>query len=53
MKLAFALILLLLISVTKAEVSLSNLQQFWEATYDPNRDGIATMQEFTEYFKLM
>ena len=52
MKQAITVLLLILI-VAKAEVSLSNLQHFWEATYDADKDGVATVEEFTKYFQLM
>ncbi len=53
MQLSTVLVLLFLIVIGKAEVSLTNLQAFWEATYDADKDGFATMQEFTEYFQIM
>jgi hypothetical protein len=53
MRLPLILTFLLLTTLLKAEVSLTNLQAFWESTYDANKDGHATMQEFTDYFQLM
>jgi hypothetical protein len=36
-----------------AEVSLENLKGFFWATYDRDDDGIATVQEFVDYFRFM
>lgn len=51
MKLTIALLLILVLA--NAEVSLFNLQKFWEATYDPNKDGVSTIQEFADFFRIM
>jgi hypothetical protein len=43
MRISIALFLALLVSFGIAEVSLSNLQFFWDATYDANKDGVSTL----------
>lgn len=43
MKLSIVLLVLCCAQVTLAEISMSNLLAFWEATYDTNKDGIATL----------
>ena len=44
---------LLICSISSASVSLEHLQAFFNHTYDKNRDGVATLQEFVSYFQFM
>ena len=55
MKLIISLIFLLILLQTalNAEITYQNLKLFFEATYDSNKDGSATVEEFTEYFQFM
>jgi hypothetical protein len=46
-------VLLLLQPTVTAEITYQNLKLFFEATYDTNKDGSATVQEFVEYFQFM
>ena len=45
--------LILLQTALNAEITYQNLKLFFEATYDSNKDGSATVEEFTEYFQFM
>jgi hypothetical protein len=36
-----------------AEVTYDNLKMFFDATYDQNKDGFATPEEFVEFFRIM
>jgi RNA:NAD 2'-phosphotransferase (TPT1/KptA family) len=47
------LVFLVLSIATTTEVTLSNLQGFFTATYDRDQDGFATLQEFVDYFRFM
>lgn len=49
----FILAALLICSISCATVSLRNLQSFFNTTYDKNRDGYATLQEFVSYYQFM
>jgi hypothetical protein len=39
--------------INSATVSLHNVQSFFNTTYDRNRDGHATIEEFVQYFQKM
>lgn len=39
--------------IDSATVSLHNVQSFFNTTYDRNRDGHATIEEFVQYFQKM
>lgn len=47
------LVVLCLCMFTKAEVSFESLKGFWEATYDMDKDGAASINDFIAYFNLM
>ena len=49
----FLLFLTFLLTIQSTTVSLDNLKGFFWATYDRNDDGVATVQEFVDYFKFM
>ena len=51
--LTFLCTFILLTQIYSTEVSLDNLKGFFWATYDRNDDGVATMQEFVDYFRFM
>lgn len=51
--LSIAITLLLITQLSGAEISLANLKAFFWATYDRNNDGVATLQEFVDYFQFM
>jgi hypothetical protein len=36
-----------------AEVSYSNIKAFWEATYDTDKDGSASLADFIDYFRFI
>lgn len=46
-------LLAFLIVVNAGEVSYASLKGFWENTYDPDKDGKASLEDFVNYFKLM
>lgn len=46
-------ILLYLLIFSHCEVSYSSLKGFWEATYDPDANGKASVEDFLKYFQLM
>ena len=39
--------------VQTAEVSYSNIKAFWEATYDTDKDGSASLADFIDYFRFI
>lgn len=43
----------LLISIQTISVSFHHLQAFFNQTYDQNRNGKATLDEFVDYFQFM
>lgn len=47
------LYLIVLCSLARSEVSYTSLKGFWEATYDHDADGRASLDDFLRYFKLM
>ena len=54
-KLLFLIFLLCSITslASSAEVTYSNLKSFWESTYDTDKDGEASLQDFINYFQFM
>lgn len=46
-------VLLLIQPALNSEITLQNLKLFFEATYDNNKDGFATFEEFLDYFRFM
>lgn len=46
-------LLCLLAIPSLSSVSLSNLKQFFSATYDINQDGYASLQEFINYYHFL
>jgi hypothetical protein len=46
-------ILLSFLIFSHCEVSYSSLKGFWEATYDPDANGKASVEDFLKYFQLM
>ena len=47
------LILFLAAGQVEAEVSYSSLKGFFEATYDQDKDGQASLDDFIEYFRFI
>lgn len=48
-----ALVLASLLTASATEISYSNLKSFWEATYDTNQDGTASLEDFLDYFRFI
>jgi hypothetical protein len=47
-----ALIIFALISLVLAtEVTYSNMKSFWESTYDTDKNGEASLEDFIDYFR--
>ena len=55
MKIILSLVcLIIFLTITKSTtVTMDNLKGFFWATYDRNNDGVATVQEFVDYFRFM
>jgi hypothetical protein len=39
--------------IVRAEVSYASIKGFWEAAYDTDQDGEATIDDFIKFFNLM
>jgi acid phosphatase type 7 len=49
----FLIVAALIASSFAAEISYENLKSFWESTYDPDRNGSATVADFVAYFRMV